>query len=1046
MRYFYLPENALKRANELVGVGNKQAALESLHDVIQSKRHRQWQQSMESVLLRHMELCVELQKGRVAKDALHQYKNICQQMHLASMETVIRHLVKLSEAEAEKAREKATEAVVDIDDLEASETPESLILATVSGEDMKDRTDRLMLTPWLKFLWEVYRTVLDILRNNAKLEPLYQQTAQQAFEFCLRYGRKTEFRRLCELLRNHLIQVSRGGSQPNHINLNNPDSLQMHLETRFAQLNTAIKMELWQEAYRSIRDIHELLGLSRKAPKPQMMAHYYQALAQVLWMSKHYLFHACALMKLYVLTRDQKKSWADEDHREMATRVVLACLCVQQDKPAGIVDLYSEEDFTLRKRRELAPLLGVTKPPSREDLMADLRRQNILEFCTPEMAQLFNIMEHTFDPLNMKNAVVDGLNYVKNSEQYAFMASALEDAILMRILLQISQVYSSMKLSRLVELVGFRSREDIEIFLAEAVKQRILEIRINHRQDAVLFGTTSLYQDCEEIVAGRKVQDTQSERMRHHLSAFAKRMHEVSQMIKPITSQARSMEKVKAVQNAHQQTPLEHKAALERKLIIERRRQEMETYQMMKEKEEMDRRLVQKQMEQQAELQRLEEESKRREQERMQKEKEEMDRMTTMQTLKQLQKTAKGSSLLKELDPEEVAKLTPDQIVQKQLEQLDQEKKELAAKLRVQERKIDHMERAKRLVEIPLRQKEYEEWQTTDKERWEARQDERQKEAEEAHRNALANKERISRMLADKEQFQASLLDRRREEYEQKLANWQNKVERVKKERKEQLRQQRAREEQERRERSERERREREERDRREAEERKRKEEEAKRREEEEREYRERMAKLDEIERKKRAKEAEAMARQREEASAAGAGRPNGMGAGRQPVAVGGGDGGSWRRDGPPSARGTGGGFGGDRRGATPRAAGDEGTWRRRDNPAAGGSSGSTPSGSTGDLRSGSQSSGAWRRGGGSAGGSSWRQRAAESGAGADGSAAPQGDGKYRPPVRRGQDAGPGDSGPPPSRAAAGGSRSGRGGYNRRDDRGGSRQTEGSWR
>ena len=55
-----------------------------------------------------------------------------------------------------------------IDDLEASETPESILLSTVSGEQSRDRTDRAIVTPWLKFLWETYRTVLDIFKNNAQ--------------------------------------------------------------------------------------------------------------------------------------------------------------------------------------------------------------------------------------------------------------------------------------------------------------------------------------------------------------------------------------------------------------------------------------------------------------------------------------------------------------------------------------------------------------------------------------------------------------------------------------------------------------------------------------------------------------------------------------------------------------------------------------------------------------------------------------------------------------------------------------------------------------
>lgn len=38
--------------------------------------------------------------------------------------------------------QSSIEATHSVDDLEASETPESILLATVSGEQSKDRTDR----------------------------------------------------------------------------------------------------------------------------------------------------------------------------------------------------------------------------------------------------------------------------------------------------------------------------------------------------------------------------------------------------------------------------------------------------------------------------------------------------------------------------------------------------------------------------------------------------------------------------------------------------------------------------------------------------------------------------------------------------------------------------------------------------------------------------------------------------------------------------------------------------------------------------------------
>ena len=70
------------------------------------------------------------------------------------------------------------------------------------------------MTPWFKFLWETYRSVLDILRNNSRLEALYAMTATHAFQFCLTYKRTTEFRRLCDILRNHLANLNKCAPPP----------------------------------------------------------------------------------------------------------------------------------------------------------------------------------------------------------------------------------------------------------------------------------------------------------------------------------------------------------------------------------------------------------------------------------------------------------------------------------------------------------------------------------------------------------------------------------------------------------------------------------------------------------------------------------------------------------------------------------------------------------------------------------------------------------------------------------------------------------------
>ncbi|GKC20505.1 putative UPF0481 protein [Tanacetum coccineum] len=46
-------------------------------------------------------------------------------------------------------------------------------LSYVSGEKGKDHSNKELVTPWFKFLWETYNIVLVILRNNSKLMALY---------------------------------------------------------------------------------------------------------------------------------------------------------------------------------------------------------------------------------------------------------------------------------------------------------------------------------------------------------------------------------------------------------------------------------------------------------------------------------------------------------------------------------------------------------------------------------------------------------------------------------------------------------------------------------------------------------------------------------------------------------------------------------------------------------------------------------------------------------------------------------------------------------
>ena len=88
-----------------------------------------------------------------------------------------------------------------------------------------------------------------------------------AFKFCLNYQRRTEFRKLCEIvslcrprvkcnedlflsplqLKNHLLQAQKYQFQSQHsLRFDNPDTIQFLVDVRFEQLECSINVDLWQ--------------------------------------------------------------------------------------------------------------------------------------------------------------------------------------------------------------------------------------------------------------------------------------------------------------------------------------------------------------------------------------------------------------------------------------------------------------------------------------------------------------------------------------------------------------------------------------------------------------------------------------------------------------------------------------------------------------------------------------------------------------------------------------------------------------------------------
>jgi translation initiation factor 3 subunit A len=126
-----------------------------------------------------VELAVSLRMN--IKEGLHQFRSLCQlNTQFNALESVLRFYVKESEQmliqAGAKAGQQALESVADLDEEDA---PEMLLQRLTSGSEQ--RSDRELLTPCLKYVWETFRCTLDLLKNNARMDDLYQVCISSTF-------------------------------------------------------------------------------------------------------------------------------------------------------------------------------------------------------------------------------------------------------------------------------------------------------------------------------------------------------------------------------------------------------------------------------------------------------------------------------------------------------------------------------------------------------------------------------------------------------------------------------------------------------------------------------------------------------------------------------------------------------------------------------------------------------------------------------------------------------------------------------------------------
>ncbi|CAK9253998.1 unnamed protein product [Sphagnum jensenii] len=291
--------------------------------------------------------------------------------------------------------------------------------------------------------------------QTSKLEKVYHKICEKAFKFCQDYSRTMEFRRLCEMLRNHLRNMQSATLKGQKIPWEwTSDIVELHLQTRFSQLEVAVNLELWNEGFRTVEDIHAITVAGRKTPKPKLMAVFYEKLTRIFWVAGNHLFHAFSWFRYFSLTLECRKDLKHDERSLMASYVLLSALTIPMLKDSGDVAAQAADDeLVIERNQQMAALLDFQTHPSRGALLDDLAAKRVTADVFPELACLHELLDVKFHPLGLVKSVAPVLAFVKQHPLLAMYSLPLQRIVVLRVVKQLSRVYSVLKLDFLLQLL-----------------------------------------------------------------------------------------------------------------------------------------------------------------------------------------------------------------------------------------------------------------------------------------------------------------------------------------------------------------------------------------------------------------------------------------------------------------------------------------------------------------------------------------------------------------------------------------------------------------
>uniref|UniRef100_A0A7S1KQL8 PCI domain-containing protein n=1 Tax=Percolomonas cosmopolitus TaxID=63605 RepID=A0A7S1KQL8_9EUKA len=737
---------ALKRVDDLLNehpINGKDLAFNEIK-LILTNAHRfkqSWSEELESLMKKLLLLAVELRRSKDAKNALQTYQHFCVGTNVNSLDNVLGLYMDL----AENRLKKATKETNKMQDEHTSESIEAKMMKHVAGEDFDDRTDREYLSPWIKFAYEACRNVMDILKNNAALEKRYHNAALRTFTLCKDYHKVHEFKKISDMLRKHYATIQENTRNPKEnskrtfITLTY-NTLQNQLRTRFKQLSTATALLLWQDAFKCVQDIFDIMEDMEEPPNRSTMKKYYEELAKIFWVSNDFALYAYSLLQLFSMTEKE------ESRAQRATVFLLAVLSIPANHDKG-----TQDKDVYEKQANLSRLLGLSHMLTREELIKDMLDQNLLAYIDTSISEAYNILEIDFAPVDMCEQMSHIFETLRSNDDFVKFIEPLRKSTATKYILQLSNVYDNIEMEdALAYCSGLFSRAELEHTLISLAAADQIHVSLDHKSDIILFG--------------QGLNAFESDAFRRQLQSFNSRVKNICKVIRADAAKKyreRHLEFIKATRTELDNIRAENQADFEYNSKVAKFKSEHAKVQDVIVEEQFEEA---KNREAEEERRIQEEDSKRaaREREREQIEAKKQEQMKLLYS-----QLASSTEVVGKVTTKKV-----DDLIQKKQEEIEKKKLEKEKRMTKTVRNMNYLERALRETEAPLLDSRHVSDEAAAKEAYESRI----KKIETRQKQQLDLVKREHELLKDifpeENKFRSRVLERRRQAYEEKLKEY----------------------------------------------------------------------------------------------------------------------------------------------------------------------------------------------------------------------------------------------------------------------------------